>query len=40
MEPSGRNRGQAVANGMVQKTAETAENRCRGLRPVAAEMPW
>jgi hypothetical protein len=35
MEPSGRNQSQPVANGRTSKTAETSQNRCRGLRPVA-----
>jgi hypothetical protein len=35
MEQSGRNRWQSVANGTAPKTAETGDNRCRGLRPVA-----
>jgi hypothetical protein len=37
MEPSGRNQWQPVADEVTAKTAQTAENRCRGLRPVAAE---
>jgi hypothetical protein len=40
MEPSGRNQWQPVADEVTAKTAQTAENRCRGLRPVAAEAPW
>ena len=40
MEPSGGNRWQLLANGTVSKTAQTSENRCRGLRPVAARIPW
>jgi hypothetical protein len=38
MEQSGRNRWQPVANGTAAKTAQRGENRCRRLRPVAAEM--
>ena len=30
----------AVANGTVAKTAKSGEIRCRGLRPVAGELPW
>ena len=37
MEPSGRNQWQPVANEQAPKTAKTSQNRCRGLRPVAAE---
>jgi hypothetical protein len=40
MEPSGRNRWQPVANGTAVKAAQVGENRCRALRPVAAETPW
>jgi hypothetical protein len=29
-----------LANHVAPKTAETGEDRCRALRPVAAEMPW
>jgi hypothetical protein len=36
MEPSGRNRLQAVANATAPETAQIGENRCRGLRLVAA----
>jgi hypothetical protein len=32
MEPSGRNQWQPVANRKTPKTAETSQNRCRGLR--------
>ena len=35
MERSGRNRSQPVANGSQPKTAQTSENHCRGLLPVA-----
>src|SRR6266536_5701452 len=35
MEQSGRNRWQAVADGTAPKAAQTGENRCRWLRPVA-----
>jgi hypothetical protein len=35
MEPGGRNPWQPVANGTAARTAQTGENRCRGLRPVA-----
>jgi hypothetical protein len=38
MEQSGRNRWQPVANGTPAKAAQMGENRCRGLRPVAAGM--
>ena len=37
MEPSGRNSWQPAANEHTPKTAKTSQNRCRGLRPVAAE---
>jgi hypothetical protein len=40
MEPSGRNRWQPVANHAAPKRAETRENRCRGLRPVADRLAW
>ena len=40
MEPSGRNRRQPMANGAAAKAAQIGENRCRGLRPVAAGSPW
>jgi hypothetical protein len=29
-----------VANAATSKTAQIAENRCRGLPSIAAEMPW
>jgi hypothetical protein len=32
--------GQPVANGMTSKAAQTHENRCRGLPPVAAGVTW
>ena len=35
MEPSGCNRRQPVANANAAKTAQTSQNRCRRLRPVA-----
>jgi ArsR family transcriptional regulator, arsenate/arsenite/antimonite-responsive transcriptional repressor len=35
MEPSGRNRWQPVAIAQAQEPRNQAENRCRGLRPVA-----
>jgi hypothetical protein len=35
MEQSGRNQWQPVADGMTSKAAQTHENRCRGLPPVA-----
>jgi hypothetical protein len=34
MEPSGRNRWQAVAKGRAVRTAKTGENRCRGCDPL------
>jgi hypothetical protein len=37
MEPSDRNRWQPVASANVERTARTSRNRCRQLRPVAAE---
>jgi hypothetical protein len=37
MEPSGRKRWQPLANATAAKAARMCENRCRGLRPVAAE---
>jgi protein phosphatase len=40
MEPSGRNWWQPVANGTAPNAAQLGENRCRGLRPVAARVPW
>jgi hypothetical protein len=40
VEQSGRNRWQPLANETALETAQIAENRCRGLRRVAAEMPW
>jgi hypothetical protein len=40
MEQSGRNQWQLVANGNGPKTAETSQNRCRGLPLVAAETAW
>jgi hypothetical protein len=38
MEPSGCNRWQRVANAATSNTAQIAENRCRGLPSIAAEM--
>jgi len=38
MEPRGCNWRQPVADRTVLKSAGTSENRCRGLRPVAAEI--
>jgi hypothetical protein len=38
LEPSGRNQWQPVANGPSLKTAEISQNRCRRLRPVAADL--
>jgi hypothetical protein len=35
MEPRGCNRWQSVANHGASETAETSENRCRRLQPVA-----
>jgi hypothetical protein len=35
MEPRGRNRWQSAANRRVAEAAETSQNRCRRLRPVA-----
>src|SRR5947199_370381 len=35
MEPRGCNRWQSAANRLSAETAETRQNRCRGLRPVA-----
>jgi hypothetical protein len=35
MEPSGRNQWQPVANAQAPKTAETSQNRCHRLPPVA-----
>ncbi len=40
VEPRGCNRWQSAANGAAPKTAETSENRCRRLRPVACDVPW
>jgi len=40
MELSGRNPCQPVADAKAAKTARLRENRCRGLRPVAVEIPW
>jgi hypothetical protein len=40
MEPSGRNQWQPVANARSLKSAETSQNRCRGLRPVAVRSAW
>jgi hypothetical protein len=40
MEQSGRNRWQLVANGTALKAAETSQNRCHGLRPVAKGSAW
>jgi hypothetical protein len=37
MEPSGRNQWQPVADAPSLKSTETSQNRCCGLRPVAAE---
>jgi hypothetical protein len=39
MEPSGCNRWQSVANETDLKTASDNEDRCRGLRPVASDVP-
>src|SRR4029453_16616261 len=36
MEPSGRNQWQPVANRKTPETAESSQNRCHRLRPVAA----
>jgi hypothetical protein len=33
-------RGNRRANAAAANTAHIGENRCRGLRPVAAQMPW
>ena len=38
MEPSGRNQWQPVANADASKTAETSQDRCHWLRPVAGEL--
>ena len=40
MEQSGRNQWQSVANGKRPKTAQSGENRCRRLRPVAVTPKW
>ena len=40
MEPRGCNRWQSAAKRLSAGAAETSENRRRGLRPVAAEVPW
>src|SRR4029453_15929429 len=40
MEPCGCNRWQSVANPAASRTAETRENRCRGLPAVARGVPW
>ena len=40
MEQSGRNQWQPVADGMTSKAAQTHENRCRGLPPVALTPKW
>jgi hypothetical protein len=40
MEPSGRNRWQPMANGTAARTARIGENRCDGLRSVAAGSAW
>jgi hypothetical protein len=40
MEPGGRNRLQAVANATAPETSQIGENRCRGLRLVAAGVKW
>jgi hypothetical protein len=39
MEPRACNRSQPVANGVTAKPAETSQNRCRRLRPVADWIP-
>jgi hypothetical protein len=38
--PAGATRWQPVANGAQPTTAQTSENRCRGLPALAAEAPW
>jgi hypothetical protein len=40
MEPRGGKGWQPVANPNEQKTAETSEKRCRGLRPLANWSAW
>src|SRR5439155_17847672 len=40
MEPRGCNRWQSVANRIGAEAAKTSENRIRGLRPVACDVPW
>src|SRR5215218_3101438 len=40
MGPSGRNQWQPVANAPSLKSAETSQNRCRRLRPVAVRSAW
>src|SRR5205823_9297166 len=40
MEPRGCNGWQSAANRMRAEAAKTSRNRCRGLRPVACEVPW
>ena len=40
MEQSGRNQWQPLADGMTSKAAQTHENRCRVLPPVALTPKW
>jgi len=40
MEPRGCNRWQSAANRLSADTAETSQNRCGGLRPVAVWIAW
>src|SRR5205823_1165231 len=40
MKPRGCNRWQSVANHAAAKAAETSENCCHGVPPVACDVPW
>jgi len=40
MEPRGCNRWQSAANRSGERTGETSQNPCRGLRPIATRSTW
>jgi hypothetical protein len=40
MEQSGGNQWQPVANAEAARTADSSQNRCHQLRPVAGETAW